>query len=613
METIIECGTNKYLSEVISDLPINCIFNKGVTGCGGTTVALQSSKPYIICVPYISIINNKMKDCKRLGIDVQPVYGGISAESINKFRGNKYLVTYDSLPRISKLINTKSYNLLVDEAHNIVSSASYRGKAISAVLNLYKEYNSFTFMTATPIPNRFLPDELSKVNVTIAKWDNIKPVHINRQYIKGSLQMTIASIASDYINGTKEGNLHIFINSVDLITKISRLISKVIPNSNDSINYIVAMTEDNEDVIQRTTFRSKGISIVGDVNKVNFYTATAFEGSDIYDKDAKILIVTDGTRDYTKYNIECTIPQIIGRIRDVDFTTIDLLYTSSLHYPTVSEQVFSDTILNRLKSNTSFISKCSDWRADPTSKQALELLTQRGSYIIFDGAEFVVNSAAYNCEMFNFHALNYLYYVNRNEDGVKTVSTESKVTLLNQTRYTTVDFNYNKSINPLFKVKVNRVPSFVELAKMYCEATPEWRTLEADAIEDEYSIIPKAFHKLGADKMKALMYRKGAIEAAMASADKSLSNSYKIMKHLSSKGYCVGSIIPFDDVKRDIADALLSIGSKEVAKANMILNLYVCSRTNCKDSTGKYVNAYKLLSPCILVGSPLKSKVDYGF
>jgi len=57
----IESGV-KYLgqSNQITSLPSNCIFDKGKVGCGGTTLAIESNKPYVIAVPFISLIENKV-------------------------------------------------------------------------------------------------------------------------------------------------------------------------------------------------------------------------------------------------------------------------------------------------------------------------------------------------------------------------------------------------------------------------------------------------------------------------------------------------------------------------------------------------------------------------
>ena len=43
----------------MEDLPQNCIFNKVVTGCGGTTIVLFNEKDYIIAVPTTELITNK--------------------------------------------------------------------------------------------------------------------------------------------------------------------------------------------------------------------------------------------------------------------------------------------------------------------------------------------------------------------------------------------------------------------------------------------------------------------------------------------------------------------------------------------------------------------------
>lgn len=43
----------------LEDLPHNCIFNKVVTGCGGTTVVLKNTEDYVIAVPTTELIINK--------------------------------------------------------------------------------------------------------------------------------------------------------------------------------------------------------------------------------------------------------------------------------------------------------------------------------------------------------------------------------------------------------------------------------------------------------------------------------------------------------------------------------------------------------------------------
>ena len=84
-EKIIIPADVKYLSEKSKinpeynfKLPSNCIFNKGLVGCGGTSVAIESDEPYIICVPFVTLIENKMKQYpnERYAGEVYGFYSG---------------------------------------------------------------------------------------------------------------------------------------------------------------------------------------------------------------------------------------------------------------------------------------------------------------------------------------------------------------------------------------------------------------------------------------------------------------------------------------------------------------------------------------------------------
>ena len=56
----------KFLSEIITELPHNCIFNKSLIGAGGTHLALTSEEDYVICVPFKNLIKNKHEKYHKL-------------------------------------------------------------------------------------------------------------------------------------------------------------------------------------------------------------------------------------------------------------------------------------------------------------------------------------------------------------------------------------------------------------------------------------------------------------------------------------------------------------------------------------------------------------------
>lgn len=72
---IIEIEDKNYLSEVISELPSHVLINKGITGCGGTTLELQCNRNSIIIVPTIALVKSK---CAIKELHLFGVYGDIN-------------------------------------------------------------------------------------------------------------------------------------------------------------------------------------------------------------------------------------------------------------------------------------------------------------------------------------------------------------------------------------------------------------------------------------------------------------------------------------------------------------------------------------------------------
>lgn len=100
-KTIIADKSAQFLSEVINEIPSQCLLNKGVTGCGGTTLEIQSKRDSIILVPNINLVLNKTKAHR----DLIGVYGEVLKcqfnDAFKKQRSYKKIIaTYDSLPKL---------------------------------------------------------------------------------------------------------------------------------------------------------------------------------------------------------------------------------------------------------------------------------------------------------------------------------------------------------------------------------------------------------------------------------------------------------------------------------------------------------------------------------
>lgn len=293
----------KFLSECITELPSNCIFNKGITGSGGTTLELKSNRHSIICVPNISLVLNKQSK------DVFGVYGKTSNGDIKDYLNSdtkykKFIVVYDSLPRLIDIIGELVYNdyfLLIDEYHILFNSYVFRNKAVRNILSSFRLFKNFCFMTATPLEEETILDELKDIDVVEVEWEDACPVDITIEdtyYVSAKLKDYVKfCLQNDY-------NLHIFINSMKSISKIVR--------GSGLSDYRIICSEDSASKYRLLNCEN----INSSVKKINFYTATCFEGVDIYDPIGKTIVVSDSNVSTTMVDISTLFIQICGRLRD---------------------------------------------------------------------------------------------------------------------------------------------------------------------------------------------------------------------------------------------------------------------------------------------------------
>jgi hypothetical protein len=202
MITKIQIPENcKYLSDAMTDLPYNVIFDKGSVGCGGTTLALSNDENYIIAVPYVSLIQNKTYQ----NPDVLGVFGNTTDKQIKDYlssdrKNYKIMITYDSLCRIIEKIDISNYRLLVDEYHLLFTNVIFRSKAVSCVLDNYARFKSYCFMTATLLEEEFILKELKHIPIVEAEWYNVRTVNVHSMKCEKSVIPTVNNIIIKFLN-----------------------------------------------------------------------------------------------------------------------------------------------------------------------------------------------------------------------------------------------------------------------------------------------------------------------------------------------------------------------------------------------------------------------------
>ncbi len=317
---IIKLRGSNYLSSHISELPSNCLLNKGITGCGGTTVELQSKRNSIILCPTINLVN-----CKA-SLGYFKVDGSVSQARVQKYlesstqQYKKIIATYDALP---KLVGLTDYFLLVDEYHLLFNDYNFRTDAILYVLNKFREFRNWCFMTATPLKSEFILNELKDVPQITYEWIDATKVKISIIDTYFTTKEVLKLIES-----TKDKNLHIFLNSVKTINSI---VSKL-----DLEDYRIVCSSSSKSKVLNYA------EITSPVKKVNFYTSCAFEGCDVYDPDGICVIVSDTNIATTVLDITTKVRQVCGRLRDSKYKdqVIIILNTSKHRYAGTTKEQF---------------------------------------------------------------------------------------------------------------------------------------------------------------------------------------------------------------------------------------------------------------------------------
>ena len=587
-EIILDAGEHKYLSEFLDDLPDNSFVNKVLTGCGNTYLALTAKKNYVIAVPYISLIKNKLYSHPT----AFGVYGDVKESEILDYINSdieykKILVTYDSLGKLTNLLNPQKYKILIDEAHKLIDSAAFRTDAIETVLENYTKYFSYCFATATPVKDKYQLPELVNIQKYKVNWNNIKPVTINYTKYDNNLNQRIAVLIIRFLKGELEGNPYFFINSVTSIIQIIKELQKAGYNDANLYKIICGNNPDNLTKIQRQLGKKYTIEFTTDsLKKITFCTATLFEGSDIYDKDGVTYVITDGTKDHTKYDVLTTLPQIIGRLRDSKYRdTVYVLLSPSYYFSYTSIDEFEAEIRKQLNQAEGVVATFNSTDNDMV-KDALKVGSQCNMYVLERNEKLKVNTSVLYNEMHNYEALHTQYYY-------RDYSTEgdSATVVINSIPHNFIKANLELDIEGINKLRLNKKASFKDLCIDYIKCKEENIPTQIKDIELEFPIIKQAYEELGAEKMKALKYRKAYIEDALLIVSE-LNNEQKIVKLLDFK---VGEILGKSYVKFQLQSIYDTLGIRKTAKATDLSNWY--SIKDCeKTIEGKREKMLKIIT-----------------
>lgn len=405
MKTIQIPEGTKYLSEVLSDFPTNCIFDKGATGTGGTFLAITNTENYVIVVPFVSLVENKERQHPN---QVIGVYSNTKDTAIKRYikarkeagLAVKILVTFDSLPRVTNLLlaineDLLDYSILVDEYHLLFTQYPFRKDAVRGVLAEYTKYKKFCFVTATLLDTDFVLDELKNVEIVKTEWVNTKIVNVKSSKCSKDVIKSVAYLVNQFLAGDIEGNAYIFVNSVQFIKDLVK---------------ICGLNDENARAIwSRNNKTETGLSrgnVLDYPKKINLLTSTVFEGTDIYDEDGRIYIVSDKTKSHTLTDISTSFQQIAGRIRNSKYwNTITHYYTTTRYDAILTYEdfkAFSDQTIEEAKLLINEGNNLSDLAR---KKFSLDLET----YVCKEDDTFLFDPNLVKLDLYNYRVTKELY------------------------------------------------------------------------------------------------------------------------------------------------------------------------------------------------------------
>ena len=307
---MITLKEGQYLSDVMNEIPSNCILSKRIPGCGATTLELDTNRSSIIVVPNVPVIVSKCNKYPNL----LGVYEGVSQSQIIEYLTNnptrKIMTTPESFSKVKTACEKYNINiytnffLLMDECHQLIKDVDYRIDIVMP-MNDFFLFNRKALVSATPIgfsDPRFEENHFEIIEIT-ADYDYRQDITVIHTY-------NIAKAVGQYLESHNE-TVCFFLNSVVEIYSIIKHFNLdaavyCAPKSRNKLKNEYGFTNAYTEWSAET------------MKKYNFFTGrfyTAFDLELPYQPD--LVMITDPfNAEYTMLDIDTDCIQICGRFRN---------------------------------------------------------------------------------------------------------------------------------------------------------------------------------------------------------------------------------------------------------------------------------------------------------
>ena len=557
----------------------NGILNKELTGCGGTTLALEDGNKTIICSPRVKLLENKKAQYPNALL----VKGGIYKECIVKYLEEvdvpKILVTYDSLYKVIKCIeDIANWRVVIDEFQCILNDSTFKADTELKLIDNLKKLPYVTFLSATPILDKYLSqiEYFDGIPYYKLDWADKYKVQVHRKKTNNPL-VAAQNIVKEYLQGNypilpdgQGGEIQskecvIFLNSVTNIVNI-------VKNTHlkpEQVNIVVANNEDNDEIIKKLGkgFSNGTIPLKGEPHKlITLCTSTAYMGVDFYSTNASTFVISDCTRPNTSVDIATELAQIAGRQRlDTNPFRFHLFFIYNTNVEETTQEEFEQAMADKEELTRQEVDYCNAAPEKLKMKFAKDNIRNRkilgyaDTYTMYDEETqtFTCNKLAQLSDRFAFDVQQHNY-----KNGLLVRKQ------LEETGVFELSGNQNFEVYKGCVVHSITNTAFIDRMKAYCDYK-ELNSFASRAVANnlakKYPELSIYYEALGGDKIKALSYQESKLKEEYSFVTKQANISHKVAMLIPD-----GAKIPKLELKARLQLIYDELGLKKKAKATDI-------------------------------------------
>ncbi len=391
-------------------------------------------------------------------------------------------------------------------------------------------------------------------------------------------------------DGNIPANYHIFLNSVDDIAGIIRT---------------AGLTADNTKVVcsQSDTSKASNLRKLPDgfaistaldpVKPVNFYTSTAFEGQDIYDKNAQVFIVSNPNKAHTLVDISTSFIQICGRIRDANPDRhISHIYDTT-RYAGISFDDFEMSAQSKYDDACKTAEEINGL-SDSTREKAIRGVVTEQPYVKVIDGRLVPDRNMMNYEIVNYKVANGIYTA---KSRIVEAMESAGLNVGNDDEYTQ---------SKCMKLVERRRAPFKDLFDLYARIREErdsnmfrlTRDSRLELIESEHPLVREAYEKLGRDEVVRMRYHQSNIREKIIAKGKD-GRLPKVLRLIDER-IPMHRKIPVSDVKRHLQEIYATLGIDAKAKSTDIDKWFITRRETLKKD-GRSVSYVTLMQKTAII------------